>query len=342
MKQSITNRLIPGLLLVTLIFFMIGAVGFIEAAETQVSISASNNLAFVGDKINLKIILKTTHTDVQEINVQTEKIEFEILDRQPTQKRQQTDYMVFEKNIIIAFFNTGNYEIGPFTIEVIKDDKIIESKKTNSVPVVVKSVLGEKDTDIKPLKGLIDLKGNPWYLLKYVFFGLAVIALLIFLILWIKKRRKAAPPPPMPLMSPLEELEARLKELAEKKFVESGKLKLYFIELTRLIKYFLHRNYVFNAEDYTTEETLYYLKNYETEASILDNWRFVFNTADLVKFAKFIPDLPVITEVNEKIKEIVTRYKLRISPPPQENNTINTEKTNTGEKTGNTTDGSST
>ena len=182
----------------------------------------------------------------------------------------------------------------------------------------------------------MDIKGDPWYLLKYVIAALAVLGLAIFLFLRIRKRRKPAPPPPKPLMSPLEELESRLKELAEKKLTETGKLKLHFVELTRVIKYFLHRNYGFNAGDFTTEETFYYLKRDETDGLILDNMRFVFYTADLVKFAKFIPDPPVFAEVNGKIQEMVTRYKLRISPPPRDNNPMNTTKNIT-----NTTNGTS-
>jgi hypothetical protein len=54
--------------------------------------------------------------------------------------------------------------------------------------------------------------------------------------------------------------------------------------------------------------------------------RFVFNTADLVKFAKFIPDPPVFAEINGKIQEMITKYKLRISPPPQDDNPVNTSK----------------
>ncbi|UCH94905.1 MAG: hypothetical protein JSV88_32265, partial [Candidatus Aminicenantes bacterium] len=223
MKPAIKHIYLPVLIL----FFLMGT-GVAETAETQVSISASNNLAFIGDRINLKILVKTTHENVQEIKVQAKKRDFELLSQQPSAKRQQTDYMVFEKNITIAFFNVGDYEIGPFIVELIKEDKIIESKTTNSVPVTVKSVLKEEDKDIKPLKGLIDIKGNPWYIGKYVLVGLVILALLIFLFLWIRKRRKAAPPPPKPLMSPLEELEFRLKQLAEKKLFEKGKLKLYF------------------------------------------------------------------------------------------------------------------
>jgi hypothetical protein len=300
------------------LLFFLGS-GFASGAETQVSISASNNLAFIGDQINLKFIVKTNHTRVEEIKVQTEKKDYEILGQQPTVKRQQTGYMVFEKNVTIAFFKVGNFEVGPFTVELVADNKVIESKTTNSVPVSIKSVLKEEDKDIKPLKGLIDIKGNPWFLLKYALMGLVLAGLLIFLIWWLKKRKKAALRPAKPLMSPLEELQLRLRQLTEKRLIEKGKLKLHFIELTQIIKGFLNRNYGFNAEDSTTEETLYYLRQKESEGLISDNLRFVFNTADLIKFAKFIPDAPVFAEVEEKIMEVMTRYKLRIqaeSSPP--------------------------
>ena len=294
------------------LLLFIGSGALTGVAETQVSISASNNLAFIGDQINLKILVKTTHAKVGEIKVQTEKKDYEVLGQQPTTRRQQTDYLVFEKNVTIAFFKVGDFEIGPFTVELVADDKVIESKTTNSIPVTVKSVLKEEDKDIKPLKGIIDIKGNPWYLLKYVLAGLAMVGLLVFLVWWLRKKRKAVPLAPTPLLSPLEELQSRLRELAEKKLLEKGKLKLHFIQLTQLIKGFLNRHYRFNAEDLTTAETLYALKQGENESLILDNMRFVFNTADLVKFAKFIPDAPVFAEVDEKIMEMITRYKLRI------------------------------
>jgi hypothetical protein len=319
MKQSITHPLTPAALLLVFLFLLLGG-SPARAAETQVSISASNYLVFIGDKINLKIIVKTTHANVREIKIQTEKRDFDILDQLPTEKRQQTDYMVFEKTLVIAFFKTGDFEIGPFDVQLMKENETLESKKTNSIPVTVKSVLKEEDKDIKPLKSLIDIKGNPWYFLKYVIAALVVLGLVIFLILWIRKRKKAAPLPPKPLMSPLEELESLLKALAEKKLIETGKLKLHFIQLTQIIKNFLHRYYGFNAEDSTSEETLYYLKRDETDGLIQDDMRFVLNTADLVKFAKFIPDPPVFAEINGKIQEMVTRYKLRISPPPPGNN----------------------
>ena len=287
------------------------------ADETQVSISISDNLALIGDRIRLKIIVKTT-TDVDKIIEKVTQKDFEVLEQRPFQKRKQQDYMVFEKEIEIAFFKTGDFNIGPFDINLKKNDAVIETRETNSIPITIKSVLKEEDKDIKPLKDLIEIKGDPFYILKYVIIAVVLIIAVILVILWIKKRKKKAQVVEKPLLSPLEELELRIKELSGRKLFEKGKIKLFFLELTQILKHFLHRTYHFKAEDFTTYETLYDLKGREKEVLIVNNMEFLFNTADLVKFAKFIPDADVLGEVLKKIEGTIAVYKQRISVQDQE------------------------
>jgi len=285
-------------------------------SETQVSISISDNLATIGDRIRLKIIVKTT-SEVDKITEKTTQKDFEVLKQAPFQKRKQQDYLVFEKEIEIAFFKTGDFNIGPFDIHLKKKNKVIETRETNSIPITIKSVLKEEDKDIKSLKSLIKIKGNPFYVLKYVIIAVVLIIAVILIILWIKKRRKKASVVEKPLLSPLEEFELRIKELFDRKLFEKGKMKLFFLDLTQIIKRFLHRTYQFNAEDFTTYETLYDLKKREGEVLILNNMEFLFNTSDLVKFAKFIPGDDVLGEVLKKIEGTIQVYKQRISTQEQ-------------------------
>jgi hypothetical protein len=289
------------------------------AAETQVSISLSDNLAFIGDRILVKVIVKTT-ADADRITVEPPvRKDFEILLENPTRKRKQQDYTVLEKDLEIAFFKTGEFYVGPFRTGLNKNDKVIETRETNSVPVTVKSVLKEEDKDIKPLKDPVEIRGNPKYIIRYVLLALAVVVLIVLLILWIKKRKKKAVKEEEPLLSPLEELELKIKELYRMNLFEKGKVKLFFLDLTQIIKQFLHRTYGFNAEDFTTYETFYELKRRETEAVLLNNMEFLFNTADLVKFAKFIPDAAVLEEVSGKLEHTIGIYKKRAALLAQEN-----------------------
>lgn len=286
-------------------------------AETQVSISASDNLAYIGDRILVKIRVKTT-ADVDRINVKQEAQSFEILAQKDTVVNQQQEYKVFEKDVQVAFFDTGDFNIGPFTVELIKNTKAVEIKTTNAVPITIKSTLSEADKDIKPIKGPVEIKGNPFYILKWVFLALGLILLGILLYWWWRKRKAARIKTTTISLTPLEELESRIKELGTKAYLEKGKAKQHFLELTQILKHFLLRTYSFNAEDYTTYETMFVLMQKEGTATIVDNMRFLLNTADLVKFAMFIPDSVVMAELNNKIADMVVTYKQRLPQPEPE------------------------
>ena len=296
----------------TVFIFLLLITAIELASDTQVSISVSDNLATIGDRIRLKVIVKTT-SEADNITEKTFQKDFEVLKQAPYRKRKQQDYMVFEKEIEIAFFKTGDYNVGPIEIHLKKENKVIETRETNSIPVTIKSVLKEEDKDIKPLKDLIEIKGNPFYILKYVIIAVVFIIAVILLILWLKKRKRKTREVEKPLLSPLEEFEMRVKELFDRKLFEKGKIKLFFLELTQVLKRFLHRTYRFNAEDFTTYETLYDLKKHEGEVLIVNNMEFLFNTSDLVKFAKFVPGSDVLGEVLKKIEGTIRAYKQRIS-----------------------------
>jgi len=280
-------------------------------AETQVSISSSTNLVTIGDRISVKLILKTS-IQVPKVNFISKGKDFEIISEKLLPSKIQGDYILFEKNITISFFKTGDFNIGPFIVELIKNGEIIETKQTNSVPIRVKSVLTKEDKSIKPLKDLIEIKGNPFCVLKYVivFF---VFAILVVLIIFLLRRRKGCLFKKQELiLSPIEELELRVNELIEQKMFEKGRIKRFFTNLTMIIKHFLSREYKFSAEDFTTYETLLHLKAKEKEALIVDDLEFLFNVSDLVKFAKFAPDSHTFKKTCNKIRDIIISFKKRV------------------------------
>lgn len=280
-------------------------------AETQVSISASDNLVFIGDMITVKIIVKTTD-DIGEIKVNSKENPFDIVREFPTEKHRQNEYSVFEKKMTVMFFKVGEFNIGPFDIDLLKSGKVFLSKPTNSIPVTVKTTLKSEDKDIKPLKDLIEIKGNPVLIIGLGMLLIGLIIGIILLIWYLKRRKQRVPKPQAPPLSPLEELELHINKLWEKKLFETGKAKLHFIELTQLMKHFLSRQYGFNAEDLTTYETLYFLKQHEKDTALLDNMGYTFDTSDLVKFAKFEPDTPVMLRVFNTLKEVIEIYKRRL------------------------------
>jgi len=282
--------------------------------ESQVSISVSQNLATIGDQIKLKVVVKS-NSDIEKINLVSKQKNFEIITQESIRQEKQDGYTVIENDFTIAFFEVGTFDIGPFKVELLQGERIVETKETNSIPVTIKSVLNEEDKDIKPLKDLINMKGNPFYLLKYVFAFIILLLAAFLFFHWINKRRRQTEVIKRPELTPIEEFEERIRELAHFRLFEKGKKIEYCIRLTEIIKYFLFREYHFNAEDFTTYETMYYLKRKEEEAGIINHLEFLFNIGDLAKFAKFDINDSYYQDIIKKLDDVIITYNRRRFQP---------------------------
>ena len=122
-----------------------------------------------------------------------------------------------------------------------------------------------------------------------------VVALLVFMTVWIIKRRKENKPimvlphqKPVPAdRRALNELEAlRRKELWQK-----GRVKKYYTDMTDIVRRFLRNMYGINASEMTTRQTLKAFHGIadwsEDSESLL---RHLLQQADMVKFAKSQPE----------------------------------------------------
>jgi len=107
------------------------------------------------------------------------------------------------------------------------------------------------------------------------------------------------------------EFDKNLQELLSLKLFEKGKTMEFFIRLIEVIKLYFQRQFKFNAEDFTTYETLYTLRGFEMDQSILDHMDIIFNAADLVKFAKYPADKKIFQDVVSRVTTVLKSYQER-------------------------------
>lgn len=301
--------------IIPIFFFLI--IPLFIFSETQVLIRTSANNATIGDAIAVKVVVRTS-PDIDQVSLKITPKEFEIVSESDWKRESHKDYQVFEKDLGVSFFKLGDFKLGPFGLEVKRGGETIESKETNTLSVSIKSVLTKEDTDIKPLKDLAEIKGDPFYLLKYVLLALVIIGVIIFLIFWLKKRKSLPLPSTKPELSPVDELEFNIRGLFAEKFWEKGRQLEFFIHLIDYLKIFLFRTYHLNAEDLTTFEIFYYLKQKEENGEILGKMEYIFHMADLVKFAKYLPDLSIEKEIHSHVNGLLIIYKKLFHPPVED------------------------
>jgi hypothetical protein len=281
-------------------------------SAAQVTLSASTLTATIAEHVELRLIVRSLE-NIDEIKVSIPAGDYEIIRHQDQPLIKTAEWRTFEKVITIAFFKTGDFTVGPFTVELLAAKAVKEKEQSGTVTIKIRSSLGENDKDIKPLKKLLAIKGNPLHLLKYcAAIGLIVLLVAILLILKRKKIKKSLRVTAA-LPAPEIELEARIGELWQKKLPQKGEYKLFFILLGEIIKHFLERVYNFNADDFTTMEIVAHLKGSEKDSAIVSGMEDIFGQADLVKFAEQIPQTAAISVLAEKIAALTGKYKKRRS-----------------------------
>ncbi|MFQ6007996.1 MAG: BatD family protein [Candidatus Zixiibacteriota bacterium] len=192
---------------------------------------------------------------------------------------------------VLSTFTTGDYIIPPIPVMFIMPDSSKKVVLSESVPIKVKSLLAEgSDTaDIRPLKAQYEFKRDltPYYLWGgVILFILALVATLM----WLRIRKKKRMELPLDLRPAWEVAFERLVLLKQKDYLADGEYKQYYFELTEIARDYLGRMYQINVLDMTTDEFLFHFKEQQLPNDLYENMGRFLQHADLVKFAKLIPD----------------------------------------------------
>ena len=227
------------------------------------------------------------------------------------------------KNIfVVSTFTTGDYVIPPIPVQFNLPDGTRKALLSEGVPIKVLSMLGNvgDSVDIKPLK-----PPKPHYefaqdRMQYLFPAIAgfVTLLLILLIIFLKFRKKAKAEEPVDLRPAWEIAFEKLALLKQKQLPQEGHFKQFYIELTEIIRVYYERMYDLNVLDMTTEEFLTAFGKLVLPNGLLDKMHGFLSHADLVKFAKLVPQDgrtdEDFEEIHQAIEIVRADWKRRLRP----------------------------
>jgi len=99
----------------------------------------------------------------------------------------------------------------------------------------------------------------------------------------------------------------KLTKLRESDLVMRGEFKMFYVNLTDIVRRYLEPRYGIDAVDRTTMELKRILRDRHLEKASFDLLSTMFDSADLVKFAKRIPARGEIDADFQKAWEFVQR-----------------------------------
>ena len=205
----------------------------------------------------------------------------------------RVNYLQYKQTLTITSFDSGYHTIPPVTFEYSMPGESSPSRAvTDSLILHVRTV--EVDTtrairDIKPTMQAPLTLAELWP----VFAGIAVAGLLVAAIwyyLWRRKQNKPFfPVIRKPQLPPWQVALLELDRIESKKLWQNDKVKLYYTEITDVLRNYLENQFQVPAMEMISGEIVEAMdSNPALKPSKEKVWQ-VLELADLVKFAKEIP-----------------------------------------------------
>ena len=192
-------------------------------------------------------------------------------------------------NYLITAFDSGFYFIPAY-----KFVSAYDSASSKPLGLMVDTVDTEADADINPIKDIMSapfLWSEFFYWVGIVLAILAFIALVVYLLMKyvFKKEVKIIPQKEEPKIPAHIIALQKLEQIKSEKSWQSGDIKLFYTQVTDVIREYMDNQFSINAMELTTDEILSLAKKNPEFEQVRQILRDMLELSDLVKFAKFIP-----------------------------------------------------
>lgn len=187
------------------------------------------------------------------------------------------------REYVLQPFLPGEYELPPLTVTLNGSDTI--SSETLTIPV--ESVLQNPESaDLLDIAAPVDMPAPWWWWALLVL--LLAVAVGAAWWLWKRRREKLTAPRVVP---PHEIALSALDALLSDSLLASGAVEMFYLRLSDIVRHYIEDQFSLRAPEQTTEEFLAAMSRgpqiRRDHQSLL---RDFLQRADMVKFARFVPD----------------------------------------------------
>ena len=265
----------------TMLFLFIGIAGY-----AQVSSKIDTTSIRIGEQFNYEIIVDQTS------DVRFPKLELDSLNRIGVVTSHEIDSL---KNQLIKKYTLTSFDSGRYVLP--GQEIFIKDKRFLTKDVLIDVATVPVDTIKQPMYHIKDIENEPYLFSDYLnyFWGLIALLIIIGLILYFVLRDKPTEEEILLRIPPFDAAKKRLMELDGKELISQNKIKLYYVELTDIVRTFIERELNIPALESTTEELLETITDFNSSSKLdiprdtLIKLQILLKEADLVKFAKSKP-----------------------------------------------------
>lgn len=301
------------------------------AGTQKVSAYFSRDTIMIGDQPTLTIKVTKDVADRVAFPEFDAKMtdEFELISQGDidTTRTDGSRVMELVREYVVTVFDAGNYTIDGLGV-VFYDETKADTLISNPLNIVVNTYVIDTTTQkIYDVKAPIETPLRFNEISKYVYWGalaLLLIALAIYVIIRLRRKESFFSRPKLP---PHVIAVGELKKIENMNLWQKGKHKEYYTMLTDTVRTYLEARFGTSAMEMTTDEIMNAINTDTITPSDRAMLYELLSTADLVKFAKFIPDNADNTAALATAYSFVEHTKVE-EPSPEAEQEADTDTTN--------------
>jgi len=298
----------------TLFYLLFGTVNCQNLPKINSGVISST--ISIGEQINYFLNVEVDSVQIIEFPEKLKIAPMELLEIFPTDTQKVKNRYLLTKKYSLIQFDSGYYSIPPQRVLINGFSKLSDSVKIEIKDIIV-DTLKQNLFQIKPLN---IVKKNYNSLIKRIIYSVLFATFLIisiYLILVYQRKisgRKKIIPPFERAIKALKELEKRDPKIQED-------YKRYYSELTDVVRRYIEEEVNIDALESTSDQLLLKLElqkkhgKLNLEETTIKNLKTVLKTADLVKFARAIPDTGAVKLDRKLLEDVVIETK-EVLPQP--------------------------
>ncbi len=274
-----------------------------SAQEIKATAKLDSNSIRIGQQVKLILSIQYKVDNGKQIKINWPEIADTIRKEIEIVSQSKIDTLIPDKNnpyvfvqsktLNITSFDSGYWTIPPFKFKINDDTAGVF---TDPLLLAVSSFVVDTTLAIKDIKPPYDEKYSWLDWLKdnmYVVYGTLVAILVVLIIIYLVRYFRKVKPPMV--VVEVKKIPAhiiafeKLDKLKNEKLWQEGKLKIYHIMLTEIIREYIENRFKIQALEQTTDEILYGFRNVAIDEESRKKLKQILILADLVKFAKEQP-----------------------------------------------------
>ncbi|MCL6523576.1 MAG: hypothetical protein K6T34_02840 [Thermoflavifilum sp.] len=274
--------------------FMLLRQGVVFAQQPQIKVYADSSSILIGEQFHvyLDITLSPAYR-LQGYALPDSFNHVEVVRRHPGDTLLVNGEKHFQQVFTLTSFDSGRWVIPAFPVVFTSAnpiDTVHLILQTDSLWITVHTVPVDTTQPFRPIHKIWPVKLTWKDFLPYIV-ALLLLALLIIVAsyIWRHRRKKAQLATiQQPAQPPYEEAMQLLKQMLETQSWMHVEMKMYFTQLTDVLRRYIERAFQIPAMEMTSAELLQSIQQDAILQSTLNEWKIILQEADQVKFAKWL------------------------------------------------------